>query len=114
MPIRPEHKKYYGEDWKQLGVAIRHRAKHQCECVGECSQEHITSQWGPGVAFTSRCSKRDRENYDGVRVVLTVAHLCHCPECDNPRHLKAMCQGCHNRLDAPMRWHHRMEKRKQP
>jgi hypothetical protein len=35
--------------------------------------------------------------------VLTVAHLDHQPEHCGDDNLKAMCQRCHNRLDAPMR-----------
>lgn len=33
----------------------------------------------------------------GSKVVLTVAHLCHTPECRE--HVKAMCQGCHLHYD---------------
>jgi 5-methylcytosine-specific restriction endonuclease McrA len=37
-------------------------------------------------------------------VVLTVAHLDHQPEnCADPENMKALCQRCHNRYDAPMR-----------
>lgn len=39
-------------------------------------------------------------------VVLTVAHLCHTPECR--QHVKAMCQGCHLHYD---RDHHRRTSR---
>jgi len=35
--------------------------------------------------------------------VLTVAHLDHTPENCEPQNLKAMCQRCHNKYDAPMR-----------
>lgn len=39
----------------------------------------------------------------GSIVVLTVAHLDHVPENCADDNLKAMCQRCHNRYDAPMR-----------
>ena len=47
-----------------------------------------------------------------VVVVLTIAHLIpdgplECPDSD----LQALCQKCHNALDAPMRARHRKEKR---
>jgi 5-methylcytosine-specific restriction endonuclease McrA len=35
--------------------------------------------------------------------VLTVAHLDHQPENNSPENLRAMCQRCHNRMDAPVR-----------
>ena len=38
-----------------------------------------------------------------VKVVLTVAHLDHMPENCDPQNLRAWCQRCHNRYDAPMR-----------
>jgi hypothetical protein len=36
-------------------------------------------------------------------VVLTVAHLDHTPENNTDDNLMAMCQKCHNRLDAAHR-----------
>ncbi len=39
----------------------------------------------------------------GSVVVLTVAHLDHQPWNCADENLKAMCQRCHNRYDAPMR-----------
>lgn len=38
-----------------------------------------------------------------VKVVLTVAHMDHRPENCERSNLKALCQRCHNRYDAPMR-----------
>jgi 5-methylcytosine-specific restriction endonuclease McrA len=57
----------------------------------------------------NRCEKCGAANYEphpitGSRVVLTIAHL-HDPDpsnCDDDN-LAALCQRCHNRLDAPMR-----------
>lgn len=45
----------------------------------------------------------------GYRVVLTIAHLDHVPEHNDPSNLRAWCQRCHNRYDAP----HRAETRRQ-
>lgn len=64
-----------------------------CECIGECGQMHVTL----GVA--GRCpALHGRQG-----VVLTVAHLDHTPETRDINKLKHMCQGCHNRYDAPHR-----------
>lgn len=38
-----------------------------------------------------------------VKIILTVAHLDHRPENCTDENLKALCQRCHNRYDAPMR-----------
>ena len=81
MPIRPENKARYPKDWKQISLRIRERADQKCE---DC-----------GVA-----------NYsirDGSKIVLTVAHLDHTPENCAEDNLKAWCQRCHNRYDAPIR-----------
>lgn len=37
------------------------------------------------------------------RIVLTIAHLDHTPENNDPANLRAWCQRCHNRYDAPHR-----------
>lgn len=90
MPIRPENRERYGDDWSAFSDSIRFgRAKSQCECEGEC---------GRGT-HTGRCpNQHGGEAYGtGSEVVLTVAHLCHTPECRE--HVKAMCQGCHLHYD---------------
>lgn len=38
-----------------------------------------------------------------IRIVLTVAHINHDPTDNCPENLKALCQRCHNRLDAQHR-----------
>lgn len=95
MPIRPENKARYPKDWKVISLRIRNeRAKGLCECEGEC-----------GIDHGGRCNERNHTHHSetGSRVVLTVAHLDHIPENCGDDNLKAMCQRCHNRYDAPMR-----------
>ena len=36
-------------------------------------------------------------------MIVTVAHLDHCPENVDPSNLRAWCQRCHNTYDAPNR-----------
>ena len=57
--------------------------------------------------------KRQTDAYGNrwIAIVLTIAHLVpdgplDCPDSD----LQALCQKCHNALDAPMRARHRKEK----
>ena len=98
MPIRAENKARYPKDWKAISLRIRkERAGDRCECTGECGEEHWTND--------DRCEARNNEPHPVTlsRVVLTVAHLDHQPENCADENLKAMCQRCHNKMDAPMR-----------
>ena len=92
-PIRPENRHRYGADWPEFSRAIRfERAGGRCECEGECQRiEHLGDD--------GRClNVHGQPAYrTGSKVVLTVAHLCHTPECRE--HVKAMCQGCHLHYD---------------
>lgn len=95
----PFHRERYPDDWEEISLAIRQRSGGQCECEGECGL-HRTH---PGPR---RCQERHGElaKWARGRVVLTVAHLNHDPQDCRPENLKAMCQRCHLRYDAP---HHR-------
>lgn len=99
MPIRPENRDRYGDDWAEFSRSVRFdRAGGRCECEGEC---------GRGT-HEGRCPNLHGEPAYGTgsRVVLTVAHLCHTPECRE--HVRAMCQGCHLHYD---RDHHAQTRR---
>lgn len=86
MPIRKENRGRYPKDWAAISLRIRsERANWQCEAP-DCG----AMQGAPHPITRSR-------------VVLTVAHLNHQPEECRPENLMALCQRCHNRLDAKMR-----------
>lgn len=87
MPIKPENKKRYPANWKQIRADILKRAFNCCEFCG--IPNHVV-----------------REN--GSKVVLTIAHLDHTPENCDYANLRALCQKCHNTYDAP----HRAETRR--
>lgn len=83
MPISPENKARYPNNWDQIRKYIMARADSRCEFC-------------------------DAVNYEahpdtGSKVVLTVAHLDHTPERCEDWNLRALCQRCHNRLDATYR-----------
>ena len=90
MPIRPENKARYPKDWKEISLRIR-----QCRAKWRCEQ----------IVDGKRCGARHRKPHPitGATVILTVAHLDHTPENCGDENLKAMCQRCHNRYDAPIR-----------
>lgn len=83
MPIRAENRCRYPVDWKFISLRVRERAGQKCEwCPAENGKPHPDT---------------------GSIVVLTVAHLDHQPENCAPENLRALCQRCHNRYDAPNR-----------
>jgi 5-methylcytosine-specific restriction endonuclease McrA len=85
VPIRPENRGRYPRNWPDISRAIRSRAGNVCEtdgCGAVNGARHPTT---------------------GSKVVLTVAHLDHQPENCDPSNLRAWCQKCHNRYDAPFR-----------
>lgn len=108
MPIRPENLARYPKDWKAISERIRFdRAKNRCECTGECGDDHISEHTNPvyGKRPNYRCTALNYQEHPltGSRVILTVAHLNHEVEDCSDGNLKAMCQRCHNKMDAPMR-----------
>ena len=132
MPIGPENMARYpggsirSPEWLAIRAAILRRAQsvgwfdkgrvyHQCECIGECGVWHYEEGFlaadGPGDAADlignnwHRCQAANREPHPitGSRVVLTIAHIDQDPANNEPANLRALCQRCHNALDAPWR-----------
>ena len=80
MPIRPSERARYPKDWRAISQRIRERARNRCEqCGAENGKPHPIT---------------------GSKVVLTVAHLDHCPEHNDDSNLRAWCQRCHLTHDA--------------
>lgn len=116
MPIKPENKHRYPENWKQIREAILDRAGHCCErckvknrtriCRGR--DEHANTY----MTDEAEIFDADTGEYHGqihmseyrvgkmVDIVLTIAHLDHTPENCAPENLRAWCQRCHLRYDA--------------
>lgn len=98
MPILPENRKRYlggsptSKEWRELSERVRfERAGNKCE---ECGAQNY-----------------EPHPVTGSKVVLTVAHLDHCPENNDLSNLMAMCQRCHNRYDAEHRALTRMRRK---
>lgn len=133
MSIRPSLRRFYGVEWRTihrpaalaratvargdavealLATGAKERAPGygasarvvagfsadtvaRCACMGQCGRVHALG----------RCAEVDRApaaTFAG-KVVLTVAHLDQRPWNMAPENLLALCQVCHNRLDAPYR-----------
>lgn len=82
MPIKPENRKLYAPDWKEISRRIRfERAQGRCEQCGALhNQLHL---WGK------------------ARVILTTAHLDQDPTNNAEDNLRALCQRCHLNYDRP-------------
>jgi hypothetical protein len=87
MPIRPCQKARYPKDWRAISLSVRERAGWRCE-------------GSPGFYPDCRAAHGEPHPLTGSKVVLTVAHLDHAPENNNPSNLRAMCQRCHLTYDA--------------
>ena len=95
----PMNASLYPPNWKEFSIYIRFDvAKGQCQCVGECGL-HKT------IPGPRRCIEKHGclAKWARGKIVLTVAHLCNCdPLCANEKHVKAMCQRCHLRVDKDL------------
>jgi len=93
MPIKPENRKRYPKNWKEIREEVLKRARDYCE----------------GSPIYPNCNVKNYSIHPvtGSVVILTIAHLDHMPEnCGEPGNrpnLKAWCQRCHNTYDAPHR-----------
>lgn len=100
MPIRPERKKLYPNDWKEIVKKIKHRAENRCE--GSPDYPDCRAENGKPHPVT------------GSKVVLTTAHLNHDETDCRDENLRCWCQRCHLNYDKE---HHaktrRHTKRKQ-
>lgn len=116
-PIRAENRGRYPADWPKISARIRARSGGRCECVGECGIDHrdqaerLLEDEGFDPALAHRDGQAERcievngkaaMHFQG-RVVLTVAHLDHMPEHCDDTNLRAWCQRCHLRYDAPVK-----------
>jgi 5-methylcytosine-specific restriction endonuclease McrA len=94
MPIKPENKNRYPEDWSEIRARILKRAKDCCEFCGLPNYAWVNSK-------DRQLTIQDDE--DVIRVILTIAHLDHTPENCTDENLKALCQKCHNNYDIKHR-----------
>ena len=118
MPIHPDQRARYPANWKAISAAIRARAGGLCE---QCDvpdrawgwrdeagtfhqlEEELFRDQGlrPPIRFTPI---GEHAPVRVIEIVLTVAHLDHRPENNDPANLQALCQRCHLNHDRP---HHR-------
>lgn len=102
MTIKKKNKYLYCDNWKEISHEVRFvRAEGRCECTGECGRPHytdgaITNMRRDEIEPEKRCEAEHGYSHPvtGSKVVLTVAHLDHNIENNDPDNHKAMCQYC--------------------
>ena len=115
MPIKPENRGRYPTDWKVIRANILERAVHCCEqCrvpnrariargAGDDAETYMRDDANVYCANTGehlgQCRMSDYSIGRMTDIVLTIAHLDHMPENNDPANLKALCQRCHLRHD---------------
>ena len=119
MPIKPELRRWYPFDWRELSVSIRFRRAGGC-CEA-CGRQHgamvatIDGAWldpESGVWRDARGRRtalpRAPQVARTTRTILAAAHLNHDPTDNRARNLKALCGRCHLAYD---REEHRKRRR---
>jgi len=121
MPIRPENKHRYPDNWTEIREQRLQQANNRCENCGV-----INHAWGYRDENGDFCqlvrSDLMAEGYtktpfdyitdEGkqvkvIEIVLTIAHLDHTPENNGPENLRAWCQKCHLDYDSV---HHQQQR----
>jgi hypothetical protein len=139
MPIKPENKDLYPENWAEIRQRILTRAKNCCEVCGirnysvgyrdeqknfvPCSGNVTMEDYGQGInpntgkpltpKEASEMAKFQTDNdemgYKYFVIILTIAHKDHDPGNCAEENLFAGCQKCHNNYDIPHRKQTRIE-----
>ena len=120
MPIKKENKHLYPKNWKQIRADILKRADNKCEFCGVDNYAWVERDKDGNIIHCYIGEKgfentpemeqfaKDMLN-NPTKIILTIAHLDQDPTNNDYSNLKALCQRCHNRLDAPFRAKHRAE-----
>lgn len=133
MPIKPENRGRYPANWKtEIRPAILKRANNRCEFCGvpnyrlgyRDGQGKFKAvderQFSEGQIIQYILAETDDQKWyldkdpmlcavqhgeaKVFKIVLTIAHLDHTPENNDPDNLRALCQKCHLNHDKD---HHR-------
>lgn len=127
MPIKPENKRRYPDNWARIRGEILLRAGNKCEGSPDYPDCHVQNHelggrdkngmWHKALPMGEKmlhlewpklgdvwwCEDHP-ERLRIIRIVLTIAHLDHTPENCDQSNLRAWCQRCHLHYDKA---HHR-------
>ncbi len=118
MPIRPENKDLYPENWPEIRADILKRADNRCEwCDIPNGSWGYREDDGSFVSLGTKVTPMElmlssqlHPGKKAFRICLTIMHLDHNPANCDPSNLKAACEQCHNRYDAPVRASNRQKR----
>lgn len=126
MPIKPENKELYPDDWSAISLEAKKRAGWKCQHPGCTARQYAVGEWliqgvraiwlehghvGHELADAYKQARQMAAEIQWIRsgddpdaakiivIVLTVAHLDHQPENCDPANLAAMCQRHHLQYD---------------
>jgi len=107
MPIKPENRDRYPEDWDDIRGRVLTRAGHRCEWPGCGAPNYAGGYWdrdqfvvvGFSIIDPREAVQLAIQGHRLLRIVLTVAHLDHMPEHCDMENLRAWCQRHHLRYD---------------
>lgn len=98
--------KKYPSNWKQIRASILDRAGHKCEQCGVKNYALGVRVNGQFLDCTNDPMQLESfvcvDELKGIKIVLTIAHLDHNPQNNDPSNLKALCQKCHLTYDAAL------------
>lgn len=117
MPIRPENKNRYPANWKEIRASILARSGNCCEWCGVLNHAEgardIHGEWHDERQIDNMNSTVGEilfgEYPKIIRIVLTIAHIDHTPEHNDPANLAALCQRCHLNHDRHIHLANRAE-----
>jgi hypothetical protein len=103
----PMDRSNYPPDWASISRQIRDQANDCCEFCGvpngAVGARDMRAEWHDEGDINGMNSTVGLELFDSyptmIRIVLTVAHLCHDTTCIDPTHMRALCQRCHLNYD---------------
>jgi hypothetical protein len=81
MPIKPENRRRYPANWREIVAQVRDRSGDCCE--------------GSPAFPDCRAPNGEPHPVTGSKVVLTTGHLDHVPEHCELENLRHWCQRCH-------------------
>lgn len=116
MPIKPEDKRLYPKNWKEIRRDILNRSGNRCAFCGvpnhAMGYRNEDGEFIECEGMAAEAAELDGEHL--FKIVLTIAHLDHDPTNNAPWNLRALCQKCHNNYDKEHRAETRRKSRKTP